>query len=1282
MQHKRNIIFAMSALALFLVTLGLGVSIQMPKVPVSTSLSTEFENPWHIEQPNVLNEYTHLPLLYFPIESNSQVALTNNIPEVTSENPTIQITTKNSWMRVYINNQLVYSYLPPSKELSVGPETWVHFISYDGDTFKTGQPIRVEYINGSIQKMMHVPKIYIGSKSAQMLELLKQDFPAVFIIVFMAVLAVVLLSAGVYERLAKPDSRHLFWLGLLLGNIALYVATSGNYSFIQFLVERPATVGIIHFFATSLLVVTYSKFILRYLRLEFSKPVKWLLIGYTTIFFVACGAIIRNTNIWFGWSQWGLLLVALIIYVMVIIHAYQNGRGLRGIEKITFASTCLLAAGEIVALSTVIFPINQLLQTLEIVGLIFACVATADLIQSGTRQKADKAVDRLSLEHRRYRIAFESTGDAVFEWNTAEGTVYWGPNYEVFFGSIPEGERFPQQFINSMEPREAGQDFERLCNEVKRTRDTAGALIKIQKTKDTMKWADVTLHPVLDDESNVVSVIGYFRDVSDQVTLRQQLEEEKNIREIGATVFESVYEADLTNNTVKGNNAQETLALFEEGSVVSYDEFVRLIASRLVHRDDAVPYLKMFNRTKLTEDCLQGKTGFEFDSRRLVNSSVYEWTRAHCRLYIDATTGHICMVSYLENISKEKQKEEELQRQLDRELTKRIADETLFDRIFEIDLTNNKIDGDDVVKSLKSIGIDCEVSYKEYIDLLCANFIHPEFVNGFLQHFGLKQMRAEYEAGLTTNEYECRSRLQGEDYLWVRLLGTIYPDKTTGAICATVYVLNIEEEKSKELELIDRSQRDAMTRLYNKQATRELVAHALGMRQLRNQIHAICMIDVDDFKAINDNLGHSFGDAVLVEIATKLKELFRSSDIVGRVGGDEFLIFMTDVGSINAVTEKAQLICQAFRQTYPSDAGEITISASVGVCMIEHESDKSFDELFRRADAALYEAKRSGKNQYLVDTGSVLIDSSSMILGDSEIDLRRHIFGDNISIHILQILSNNEQPEKAIALTMEMLAKRFGFGRAYVCECDRGAHQCLATFEWLSADIPPRELPDSPLDCAVLPHYPLSFDEHGSLYVSNTKQQDNPISVMAQQRGATAVFQTAIAQNDLVVGFIGFERFDEDPRELNEQEIDILKMASRLVASFILKQKAVQRMSQSQDSLLAILDNLPTYAYIIDGDTYEIKFANRRVIEDIGDFAKGQKCYDALFGRTKPCEKSCPIKDYIANGEKPYIESLKHLFDAQEHEVLVSRVTWEGNENCFFVNSLESARRDPAPVRQ
>lgn len=1269
----KNSLFAAVVLALFLFGFGLVISIGSSRNSASTSLSTEFKNPWHIEEPNVLNEYTHLPLFHFPIKRNGQVTITNNIPEILSDNPTIQITTKNTWMRVYINNQLVYSYLPPEAGPSIGPETWVHFVSLDNSTFKTGHPIRIELTNGSVQKMMQIPKVYIGSKSAQILGLLKQDFSAVYIIFSIASLSVLLLFAGVYERFSKSESRHLFWLGLLLGNIALYAATTGNYAFIQFMVERPTAIGIINFFATSLLVVTYSKFILSYLKLGFPQLVRLLLIGYATVFLIACGAMAMNAGIWLEWSQSILLIISFAVYIAVTLHAFQNRRGIKGKERATFISAGLLAIGEIAALSTIIFPVNQLLEMLGVVALVFACVATADLIHEGTRLQTDKATSKFSLEHRRYQIAFESTGDAVFEWNTTDGTVFWGPNYEDFFGSLQRGENFPESFIQFIEPPDSKSEFERLCQEVQKTKSSASALIKIENVHDKTKWANVTLNPVLDDDKQLVSVIGYFRDVSDQITLKKELEEEKNIREIGATVFQSIYEADLTSNTVKSNYAQRALGFAEEGSAVSYDEFVRLAAAKLIHQDYAVTYLEKFNRTKLTEDCLQGKTEFEFESRRRVNSLVYEWTRSHCRLYIDATTGHICLVSYLENISKEKQKEEELQRQLDRELTKRVADETLFDRIFDIDLTNNTIGGDDVTKSLKSIGVDCQVSYTEYVDLLCANFIHPEFINGFLQHFGLNQLRAAYEANTSTNEYECRSRLEGEDYVWVRILATLYPDKTTGALCATVYVLNIEEEKSKELELIDRSQRDAMTRLYNKQATRELVAHALGMRQLRNQLHAIYMVDVDDFKAINDNLGHSFGDAVLVEIASKLKELFRSSDIVGRVGGDEFLILMTDVGSINAVTEKAQLICEAFRQSYPSSTGDIIISASVGVCMIEHESSKSFDELFRRADAALYEAKRSGKNQYLVDTGSVLVDSASMILGDSEIDLRRHIFGDNISVHVLQILASNEQPEHAIALTMELLAKRFGFGRAYVCECDRVAPQCLSTFEWRSEDVPPRVLPASPFECQVLPHYPASFDNQGSLYIPNTNRDNsNAISVMAKQRGATAAFQTAIVHENLVVGFIGFERFDEDPRELTDQEADILKMASRLIASFVLKQKAVQRMSQSQESLLAILDNLPTYAYIIDGDTYELKFANRCAVEDIGEFTKGQKCHEVLFGRTAPCGNACPIREYVAQGEKPYTESPKHLFDAQDHEVLVSRVNWEGNENCFFVNRLNA----------
>lgn len=164
----------------------------------------------------------------------------------------------------------------------------------------------------------------------------------------------------------------------------------------------------------------------------------------------------------------------------------------------------------------------------------------------------------------------------------------------------------------------------------------------------------------------------------------------------------------------------------------------------------------------------------------------------------------------------------------------------------------------------------------------------------------------------------------------------------------------------KELEIKRRSERDPLTDLGNRGYTESGVNDYL---QNHRGLGALLMIDVDNFKLVNDNLGHQAGDQVLQELGQLLLMIFRSSDIIGRIGGDEFVAFMKDVSDKKLVEKKAQAINEAFRKSFVGDECVFGISASVGIAMVGKE-DKRFDELLHRADLALYYQKRRGKNGY------------------------------------------------------------------------------------------------------------------------------------------------------------------------------------------------------------------------------------------------------------------------------------------------------------------------------
>ena len=160
----------------------------------------------------------------------------------------------------------------------------------------------------------------------------------------------------------------------------------------------------------------------------------------------------------------------------------------------------------------------------------------------------------------------------------------------------------------------------------------------------------------------------------------------------------------------------------------------------------------------------------------------------------------------------------------------------------------------------------------------------------------------------------------------------------------------------------EKANRDALTGLFNREYFERFAITQLERENLSSA--AIVFIDIDDFKHVNDTLGHMFGDDVLCCVAKRILGVFRHTDVAARYGGDEFVVF---VGAISRETleERLQQLCDVFRHPYRSDTIEYQISGSIGGAMYPQDGT-DYETLLDRADCALYEAKKRGKDQYVL----------------------------------------------------------------------------------------------------------------------------------------------------------------------------------------------------------------------------------------------------------------------------------------------------------------------------
>ncbi len=207
--------------------------------------------------------------------------------------------------------------------------------------------------------------------------------------------------------------------------------------------------------------------------------------------------------------------------------------------------------------------------------------------------------------------------------------------------------------------------------------------------------------------------------------------------------------------------------------------------------------------------------------------------------------------------------------------------------------------------------------------------------------------------------------------LWYKCIFTPVVDKVGDTVRIVGRFKNIDKQKKSEFIMEKRIRCDMLTGLYNKETAIKLISEFLDEVKPNfdetQKPHALMIIDIDNFHVINDRLGHTFGDSVIQEFASDIKSSFRDTDIVGRIGGDEFMVLMKNV-TVKSASKKASRLCRSLVKNYCVNNQNIPLSCSIGMAFFNKDAD-NFDDLYKYADIAMYEAKMNGRCSYVLYDG-------------------------------------------------------------------------------------------------------------------------------------------------------------------------------------------------------------------------------------------------------------------------------------------------------------------------
>lgn len=437
------------------------------------------------------------------------------------------------------------------------------------------------------------------------------------------------------------------------------------------------------------------------------------------------------------------------------------------------------------------------------------------------------------------------------------------------------------------------------------------------------------------------------------------------------------------------------------------------------------------------ECCKLHKSAEEFELRMQTADGELRWELLQCQLYYYKDAIPYYMIASWD-IHERKELEDEL-KLLEEQY--RMLEEVTDEFPFEYDVEQQHFRIPHKYRKIGKIKDDRQtyMSMEQMLSDIC-----PEDRSAFEQ---MLQVATEEER-TGTIDYRMNVSPEGEDvvYNWYR---TVYrsipgPHKDIIRVIGRSYDISsdrrIQEKLSEEMRL------DPLTRLLNKVAAGEEVKKFISEKPGGTQV--LFLIDIDNFKRVNDSFGHTVGDTVISDIAQWIRENFSEKDIVGRVGGDEFLVFMKDT-TLDAAVQKAKALCDGSGKQLIGDDAVVNVTLSVGVSVYGVDGE-DYSSLFQMADRAMYHIKRNGKNSYSLaqDEINKEYDGSRR---EKQVDsaFERNLDVDKDFMNVaFRLLSHARDMNDSLNVLLEQIGKKYHLDMVSVFEYEDHSLDMVLTNYW------------------------------------------------------------------------------------------------------------------------------------------------------------------------------------------------------------------------------------------
>ena len=533
---------------------------------------------------------------------------------------------------------------------------------------------------------------------------------------------------------------------------------------------------------------------------------------------------------------------------------------------------------------------------------------------------------------------------------------------------------------------------------------------------------------------------------------------------------------------------------------------------------------------------------------------------------------------------------------------------------------------------------------------------------------------SDCRAGLPVIERQMRLRDANGDYKWFVIKGRTVAGGADKGNMIIGFMENIDEIKRIELRQADENKRDPLTKLYKMSYTKELISEYLEEQSNSDKpdFAGLLVLDIDNFAILKERMGKAFGDEILKNIASDLDDIFYTSDVLGRVGGDEFIILMKNIKDVEHIDMKIREIQKVINRTYVGE--NVSFGSTVGIGAAVYPSDgEDFETLYDKADKALFHAKSVGKNCYGFYTPSKesiyctypIEEKRAKLAMDEANSASSAVANDSIIELAFKLIDQSKDTDSAINLLIRQVAKQMNLGG--ICIRSRLGKELRTITLYQCTTTPDMEFDNTDMTFSIA-QWSDMLDEYRTnnnlIAYDNVQDIENKlIRQVALAMGARAYVGCAFFDKGEFAGNIDFVDFD-NTRVWTQDDLVNVRAVANVVSSYLLKMKAYEDASDTVERLtgydrvtgLLMYEKFLTLAgEYIEGAPHGkyamiyMDFSNFKYVNETYGYETGDRILRSL------AEEAASYKEYYIFGSRVFSDNIvifAKMGDLEEDNIL------------------------------